>query len=253
MAGFILPIVSGLAGLFGGGKQQQTKGTQDTSTHGTTTNNTTTGQTGTTTGTTSGTQTSTNVHNLSPLQQQLADTFTKGALDLNSSAADLSGYKNAGLQGINEASDAQNMVLRNTLAARGLSFSPAAANAETMGVQNRLNQQSQFLQGLPLLQRQLQQQSQQGLISAFGALPIDSTQTGQTSGTTSGTTNLSGFSNMAGTSDQTGHTDQTGTVSGNPLGGLLGGLGAGLAAPAPSGGGSNLGNIIGTIASLFGG
>lgn len=251
MAALAIPLIAAaipaIAGLFGG-KKQETKGTQDTSTHEESAQNNTSGQT--TTGAYNGTQTATNVHNLSPLQQQLVDTFTKGAMDLNSSAADLSGYRNQGLQNINDASDAQNTVLRNTLAARGLSFSPAAGNAEMMGQQNRLNQQSSFLQGLPLLQRQLQTQAQQGLVSAFSALPTDSTQTGVSSGSSAG--NMSGFSNTTGVSDRTGHTNQTGTVSGNPLAGFAGGLGAGLAAPNAQGTNSNGGSIIDAIAGMFG-
>lgn len=215
MAGFIAPILSGitgLAGLFGGGQQQKTTTQGTTSQTGTSnTNNTTT-------------------PNLSPIQQQLVNMFTQGAQNLyNQGPTDLSGYTAGGLQQINNSSNIANKTLSNTLAARGLSYSPAAANALTANESNRVNQSASFLQQIPLLQRQLQQQNIQGLTSAFQALPTAVTSTG------SGTTNT------------TGTTNQTQTVNGNPIAGGLSGLGSGIAATLPDwtklfgggGGGSN--------------
>ena len=208
MASFILPIVSGLAGLFGGGRQQQ--------------------QTGSYSGSQSGNQYQTTTPNLSPFQQSLANMFVGGAQSLYGHDTDLSGYTSSGLQNINQAANLQNKALQNIIASRGLSFSPAAATAETMGEQNRLNQSSQFLNQIPLLQRQLQQQGLQGLMQAFGTLPTGVSTSGGGTQSTSG--------------------NQVGNVYGNPLGGFFGGLGGGLSAPAGGAGLSNLGQIL----SLFG-
>jgi hypothetical protein len=155
--------------------------------------------------------------------------FVGGAQNLYGQGTDLSGYTSSGLQNINQSANLQNKALQNIIASRGLSFSPAAATAQTMGEQNRLNQSSQFLNQIPLLQRQLQQQGLQGLMQAFGTLPTGVSTTG------GGTQQTSG--------------NQVGNLYGNPMGGLFGGLGAGLAAPGGPSGISNLGNIL----SLFGG
>ncbi len=187
MAAFIAPLIGGLAGLFGGGKQQKTQTSGTISNTGTGTFN----QQGTSTGSTTGqhqdvfgSQTQ-NVHNLSPFQQMLAQRFTSGAGKLADQAADMSGYTAGGLQGINQGANANTNVINNMLASRGLSFSPAAATAQTQNLANTQNQQSQFLQQVPLLQRQLQSQANTGLEQAFSTLPVDTTQT--TAGGSSGT------------------------------------------------------------------
>jgi hypothetical protein len=225
MASLIPAAISGLAGLFGGGKQQKTQ------TSGTITNN----QSGNFSqqGNTSGT--SSNTANLNPLQMNLANQFTRGAQNLANSAADMTGYTQQGLQGINAGAAAGTNVLNNILASRGLSFSPAAASAQTQNQLNRINQQSQFLSKIPLLQRQLQTQANQGLEQAFSTMPINTTQT------SSGTTSQSGQTSQQGTQTQQG----TNLVSGNPMGGLFSGLGAGLLSPSVSGNDtSNLGDIL---------
>ena len=211
MASFVLPILSGLAGLFGGGQQKQTQQTQNTTQSGTQS------QTGQSTATTT--------PNLSPLQQALIGMFTGGAADLYQQSQNLSPYTQQGLQTIGSQGNANRQTISNILASRGLSYSPAAATPLTMNAYNIGNQQSQFLAGIPLLQRQLQQQSLDELMKSFGVIPTGQTNTGSTSGTTT--------SNM--TSNMTG----TGTQSGNPMAGLFGGIGAALplAFPGIFGGG----------------
>ena len=209
--------IGGLAGLFGGGKQQKTQ------TSGTITNSGTQNQTGTFG--TSGQQTGFSSPNLSPLQQALIQQFTGTASNLNRQAADLSGYKAQGLSDINDTSNAASQALRNNLATRGLSFSPTAANAETQQRIGLAGQQSQFLNSLPLLQRQLQQQSLQQLMNAFQVIP--------TGTTTGGTTSQSGTTNETGTSNSTQTQQGTNLVSGNQMGGLFSGLGGGLFSSLP--------------------
>jgi hypothetical protein len=216
MASFVLPIISGLAGLFGGSSTKQT--TQQAQSQTNTSNS----------GTTSGSTTP----NLSPLQQQLSQMFGSEAQSIfnpNATAATLQGYETGGLQQIGQAGQAQNQVLNNILASRGLGSSPVAATANTMNEQNQINQSQQLLSSLPLLARQMAQQNIQGLTSAFSALPTGVSTTGTSTNT--GQTNFTG----SGT--------QTTSTPGGWLSGLLGGLGAGLAAPG-SNGNSNLNNII---------
>ena len=76
-----------------------------------------------------------------------------------------------------------------------------------------------FLQGVPLLQRQLQTSSLDELMKAFQVQPFGTTQ------------DQSGQSQTQGTSTMNG----TNVQQGNPLGGLFGGLGAGLFAPQANG------------------
>lgn len=229
MAGFIAPIIGGLAGLFGGGQQQKTQ------TNGTITssNNQTQSQQGTNTGTSS-----TNP-NLSPLQQQLASLFSQGAANLYNQSTNMSGYTQQGLEGINKTSNLNNQVLQNILTSRGLSYSPAAATAETQNQLSRTSQANSFLQQIPLLQRQLQTQSLGQLMQAFGVLP------------TGTTTNQSQTSNITGTSSGNQTQTQKGTnlVSGNPIAGAISGLGAGLFSPINSSGDTALSQIM----AMFGG
>lgn len=158
-------------------------------------------------------QSSTTTPNLSPFQSQLAQLFTRGAQGLWDQSTNLSPYTTQGMQGITQQGSANRENIANSLAARGLSYSPAAATALTQNTLNTGNQQSQFLSQIPLLQRQLQQQSLQQLIGAFGALPTSVTSA--TSGTSTGT----------GGGSQ--------SVFGNPAAGAVGGGTAGLASSWP--------------------
>lgn len=225
MAGFIAPIIGGLAGLFGGGTQKNTK------TSGTITNNTSNTQNTTQSGT------NTNTPNLSPYQTSLANLFTKGLADQYNNDTNLTGYTQGGLQTINNEANLNDKILNNTLAARGLSFSPVAATSEEQANLSRLGQGSSFLSQIPLLQRQLKSQALGQAIQGFSALPTGSTQTSNTSGTTTGTS--------TGTQTQNG----TNLVSGNPTAGLISGLGSGLFAPQGSGGQNSLSQIL----AMFGG
>jgi hypothetical protein len=201
--------ISALAGLFGGKKQNETQQNQSTTQNY---NNN---------------STATSTPNLNPFQQQLSQLFTQGAIDQYQKGTNLAPYTQQGLQQIQGQGTANNKMLSNILAQRGLSFSPAAATGLTQNAINSGNQMSSFLSGVPLLQRQLQTQSLEGLMNAFRTMPIGMTQTGTSSGTSTGTS--------------TG----TGTQSGNPAAGFFGGLGAGLFAPNQSGGsGSNLSGIL---------
>ncbi len=216
MASAAIPIIAsilpGLAGLFGGGKQQEI---QSNSTTNTNQNQNYSGQ-------------SSSNPNLNPFQAQLAALFSGGAADLFKSSSNLAPYSTQGLQTIQSQGRQNSKAIANNLAQRGLSFSPAAATPLAANTVNTGNQMSSFLQGIPLLQRQLQTQGLDELMKAFSVQPFGTTQ------------NQSGQSQSQGTSTMNG----TNVQSGNPAAGFFSGLGSGLFAPNSTGSGSNLSDII---------
>ena len=216
MAGFVLPVISGLAGLFGGGSSKVTNTNQSQQQSGNFTNQ--------------GSSTPT----LNPLQQQLAGLFTRGAIDQFNLGTNLAPYTSSGLQSIQNQGTQNSRAIANNLATRGLSFSPAAGNATTQNQINTGNQMQGFLQQVPLLQRQLQSPSLDQLMRAFSTQPFgtDTSQSGQSqsSGTSQGTATTS--------------------TPGGALAGLFGGLGAGLAAPDDTSQGSPSGLM--SILRMFG-
>lgn len=173
--------------------------------------------------------TSTSTPNIGANQQSLQDQFTQGITQQLNSANDMSGYTGQGLQQINQTAGVADKMSKNILAARGLSNSPYAATLENQNNNSRLNQSSQFLNQIPLLQTQLRQQAIQQAIQGSQAIPFGSTVTGSQSGT----------------STQTGG-------GGSPVAGALSGAGAAL--NAPMGGGVTAGQQIATnLGNIFGG
>ena len=205
IGGLVGGIGSGLAGLFGGGKQQKVQ------TSGTITNNS------------SGSFNSSTNPNLTPLQQSLITQFTQGASNLYNQSTNLQPYEASGMEQINQGSDAASKAMAANLASRGLTFSPAAGNAQTAATLARTGQQAQFANSIPLLGRQMQQQSLGQLMNAFQVIPTGTTSAGTTAGTT--------------TQNSTQTQNGTNLVSGNPIAGALSG--------ATSGGltGFGLGNL----------
>lgn len=215
MPAFLAPILASaipaIAGLFGGRKQNETQQTQNTSQNF---NNN---------------FSNTSTPNLNPFQQQLAQMFTQGAMDQYKSGTNLTPYTQQGMQQIAGQGAANNKMISNILAQRGLSFSPAAATGLTANALNTGGAMNNFMAGIPLLQRQMQQEDLNGLMKAFAVQPYGTTNNGTQSGTSTG--------NMTG----------SGTTFGNPTAGFFGGLGAGLFAPNGNSGNSNLGSIIDSI------
>src|SRR5580693_5372846 len=139
MPSLAIPLVSGLAGLFGGGTQQK----QATSQQSSGTQNTT------------GSTSSSTTPNLSPEQSQLSNQFGEALMNQYNQGVNLQPYEASGLSNIQSQNAAAAKATNNQIAARGLSFSPAAATAQTAENINAGNQTSSFLNSLPLLQRQL--------------------------------------------------------------------------------------------------
>lgn len=202
MASLAIPLISGLAGLFGGGTQQKTATSQQSSG----------------TQTTAGNTSSSTTPELSSGQSQLSNQFEEALMNQYNQGTNIQPYEAQGLSNIQSGNQAAQKATQNQIAARGLSFSPAAQTAETAQNINAGNQTSSFLNSLPLLQKQLTSQNIGQLISGFQALPT--------------AVSSNGFSNQTQTSNSS--TSGNGAISGNPTAGLFSGVGAGLAATYPS-------------------
>lgn len=133
------------------------------------------------------------------LRQQLINAYG-GSLTED---PDLSGYEASGLGKINQIGDARTAALKNSLASRGLSYSPVAPIATSNSDSQRFSDSASFENSLPLLRRQLMDQRLGAAGSFFKGLPIGQDTYG------------------AGTfhQGQQGHTEQIG--GGNELGGGL--------------------------------
>ncbi len=214
MAGFVLPIISGLAGLFGSSPKQNTQ--NNTSDSNTSFNNN---------------STSTTTPELSDLQQLLSKVAGYGALNqYGKGSGDLiDSIRQGGIKSINAGTDIKSKAVSNILASRGQSYSPAAVGALSNPQSDRVSQYAQLDQSLPQIGYQIDQNNFQNLLSAFKALPTATTTTGSSSG------------------NQTTHGTQSGTQligGGSPLAGFLGGAGAGLAAPQSGADNSVLSGIL---------
>jgi hypothetical protein len=172
--------------------------------------------------TTSQTSTPNIPSNVQPLQNGVISSALSGL-----AAPDLRGYTSTGMQQIAAGGRANSNILKNTLAARGLTYSsPLATSEEQANTLNTTGQQTGFMNSIPLIRQQLLQQNLSGAVNAFRAQPYGST--------VNGTASIS----------------QPGGV----LGGLLGGLGAGnLMGGNSSNGGSGIAGIIAQLLHLGGG
>ncbi len=132
----------------------------------------------------------------------------KDSILRSDSGEDLSGYEAQGLNTINRSSDLRTNSIRNSLAARGLSYSPIAALAPAFSDAARYSDTGSFRASLPLLQRQLREKTLSEAGSFFSRIPY-------------------GSSSQV---DSSQHTDanNTGVQQGNPVGGGLEGLAASL-------------------------
>lgn len=190
MAALAVPLltsgISALAGLFSKPSKSTTNSSENTS--------------------------STTGYNYTPQQQDMIDQLTQNYNSRLNGPEDLSGYGATGLQNINQASNNAKTMSNNILASRGLAGSPLAAFSNIAANASQGAQQSSLENSLPLIQRQDQLQSLQGIQNLFSSMPKGSTTTGSASGTSTTT-----------------------GASGGGAGGLLGGLGAALAGPSGNG------------------
>jgi len=105
--------------------------------------------------------------NVQPLQTGILGQALQGL-----QAPDLRGYTSSGLENINQNTRNQSNILKNTLAARGLTYSSPLASAEESNIaQQGGGQQTAFLNSIPLLRQQLLQQNLSGAVNAFRSMP----------------------------------------------------------------------------------
>jgi len=100
-----------------------------------------------------------------PLQQMLIGNITKR---LQQPSALPAGFETGGISAINKTFDAGQQSLENTLSARGLSRSPMAGAAINRGQGRRIGEIARFRTGLPLLERQLQQEDETAATDLLG-------------------------------------------------------------------------------------
>lgn len=160
-----------------------------------------------------------------PYQAEMRDQILRMLSDRATGATDLSGYTGQGLRTINDAAALKQKALNSILASRGLSYSPVAASAMGNLESSRVGEAVNFMNQLPLLQRQLQGEDLDRLSKFWAALPYGKATK----------SNVNEFGQTWEASDTThrgtegGQTTRVGNTSGNRLGGFLTGLGSGLA------------------------
>lgn len=192
MASIALPIIAGatslLGGIYGNRPQQQKKNTQS---------NINSDQSGNSR-TTPDWDPATNA-----LRMQLLQQFGQQA----GQDVDTSGYAAQGRSNINQAGDVRTNAIKNSLAARGLSYSPVSAIAPAMSDSARIGDVASFENTLPLVQQQMKLQNLNAAGGFFKGLPIGSTsdafstthgsQTGEEIGTTNGNEAGGGLASLA--------------------------------------------------------
>lgn len=159
MLQFILPALSLLGGVLGNRKQ-----TTDTAF-----NNTSTSQGSYANMGQSGSQVHT-AYDPNDLNyfNSIRDKYTK----LMNTDPDLSGYAAQGIADINRSAGAQNRNLEESLAARGIG-GPQAAGLAANNDARRFSDITRFRQGIPLLSRQMQEDTLGKALTAFGMAPKD--------------------------------------------------------------------------------
>jgi len=113
---------------------------------------------------------------------------------------DLSGYTAGGIRNINQTGDIRNTLLRNTLAAKGLSYSPSAVAAQMQSENQRLGEVTNFRNTIPLMAEKLRQEKLDALRQFFAGLPYGTTESGTQTTNESGTTSATGTSTTPDTS-----------------------------------------------------
>lgn len=140
------------------------------------------------------TQTQTTSTQLSPQANSLNDLILGQIRNRLAGSADLSGYRAEGQKTINDTFGNVGTALSADLTARGLSDSPAAVAPLSRLAVGRAGSMAQFLNSLPLLQRQMQGDDLQFAQSQFALQPRTTTTTGV--GTAQGQPLAGGFADL---------------------------------------------------------
>ena len=144
-----------------------------------------------TSGNVSGTTSGSSTPQLSTLQQMLQQMFGSGAMNqFQNIPGVVQATKTAGENSIASNETAAQNTIGNTLAARGLAYSPYAGTALAQPAISAAAQQNQLQTSLPLLNYSLTNSGLQGLESAEGATgPEGTSTTGTSNVNTTGNTN----------------------------------------------------------------
>ncbi len=172
-------IISGIAGLLTALFPDTTTGNSSGNTN--------------TSGSTSGNVSGSSTPTMSTLQQMLSQMFGAGAEDqFQNIPSVVNATKVAGEQSIGSNETAAQNNISNTLAARGLAYSPYAGTAMAQPAISAASQQNQLAESLPLLSYSLTNSGLGGLesaMSATGPLGTSTTGSSNTSSTGQSTTN----------------------------------------------------------------
>ena len=195
---WVAPVLTGLGGLTGlfGNRPQIQKTTSNT--QGGSVNNTTFGNW------------SQQTPQLNPLAGEGYKAISDKYMNLINTDPNLSGYQAQQSGQINNLADIQRRKMQEELAARGIS-GPAAATAEGNIESQRFGNLTNLNQQIPLLSRQLQENTLGAAGSFYRGMPVG--QYNEATGNQ--TTGSNQWNSQQGTS----------TSPGNQLGGLFGGLG----------------------------
>lgn len=125
-----------------------------------------------------GEQTNTTMPVEPPGYATLGDLLRSRAEQRLRSQFDTSGIEAGGIQDINSTFDPISMSVNNSLTSRGLAGSPVAGSADATLGAARGSQIAQFLNTLPQLRRQYENQDFAAASSLYNARPMGSTQHG---------------------------------------------------------------------------
>ncbi len=139
------------------------------------------------------TQTAVTSRQYQPLEQLILNSI-QGRL--SKGGTDLSGYSANGISDINHVYDLVGQRTSNDLTARGLGTSPVAGAVEASGQQARAGGIAQFMNSIPLLQRQLQTEDlglAGNVLNTGRGIVSTSTSGGGAAGAASGLGSMLGF------------------------------------------------------------
>ncbi len=142
-------------------------------------------------GNTQGARTSTSTPTIAPGYQSLAQLLQQRAMQRLNTDTNLSGFQSTGLENIGQSFRNAQTGLNANLTARGLATSPVAAAAQARLGVAQAGQNAQFMNTIPLIQRQFQNED---MANALGQV----TQLGRgTSNVGAGSALAGGFSSAA--------------------------------------------------------
>ncbi len=119
-----------------------------------------------------GARTGTQAPTIAPGYQSLADLLKARAMARLNMGTDMGGYRASGVNNINSAFDNAALGTNAGLEARGLATSPVAAAVAGKANTARAGDIATFLNGIPLLQRQLQDQDMANATNQVGRFGV---------------------------------------------------------------------------------